>query len=541
MPPGATGSPESSPSATPSGEASAREASGGASVAALTEDRAATLWSSIRGVLFAAILLATAAAVVARGIAYPYSAGLPFNAPLFLGFFLWFFVLYHFVAGTKDQKLWLLFVGSLMFYGSWGLQFVPLVVMTGLLDFWLAKRIAAQADRAKKRRWLLLSIGTNLLVLVAFKYTNFLLENAFAVTGLLGMTSSSPPKVSIGMPIGLSFYTFQAISYTVDVYFGKIKPSDRPHEFIAGLTFFPHLAAGPIVRSSFLLPQFEALAPPRWNECKRGFLLIATGLGTKTIADLLAFASDPVFDSADPQGALRSWTAALAFAGQVFGDFCGYTDMAAGVALLLGFSLPPNFDLPYISQSPTEFWRRWHISLSTWLRDYLWFPLALAYPRYRYTALVFVMFLGGLWHGATWSFAFWGFYQGMLLAVANWLATRFPGERHPLWLALLRWLATSYALALGFAMFRSSGFGSMSMVLREMHLPLASSSFTTASIMTLVMVLLGLVAGHALALLGRDRSGKVHQGPFLWPIVTALFAISFTVSRAGQAFIYFQF
>ena len=494
-----------------------------------------------RGVLLWTIVGAFVVVAVARDVLHPYRGGVPFNTALFLAFFVWFYVLYHFVAATRAQKLWLITIGSLLFYGTWGLEFVPLILATGLVDFWLAKRIEHAEEPRAKKGFLALSVGMNLVVLSVFKYTGFFTRTAFDVAHLFG-SKAVAPVIEIAMPIGISFYTFQAISYTVDVYRGNFKPRKQLHEFVAGLTFFPHLAAGPIVRSSFLLPQFEAPSPPKWPDVKRAFLLIATGLLNKTIADLLAFVADPLFAAKTPQGALDSWTAVLAFGGQVYGDFCGYTDVATGVALLLGFTLPPNFELPYLSRSPAEFWRRWHISLSSWLRDYLWFPLARRFSNHRYAPLVLTMFLVGLWHGAAWNFAIWGVYHGILLVLTAIIGGRFPRNmKVPAPLALGQWLLTTYLVFVGFAIFRAEGVRSMLELLREMHAPTEPSELTYASAMTLALVVAGLIVGHGVSWVGRDPSGRIRKSLVLWPLLTLLFAMSLAMGRIGHTFLYFQF
>ncbi|HVY47341.1 MAG TPA: MBOAT family O-acyltransferase [Minicystis sp.] len=495
---------------------------------------------SARSVLFAVALAVSAAAFVLRDVAHPYTDGLAFNTVPFLAFFAWFYVLYHFVAATRTERLWLVTVGSLLFYASWGLRFVPLVLATGLVDFFLAQKIAASASVPRKKALLTASVTMNLAVLAGFKYTNFFLSSAFDVARFFGGARAAP-VLDIAMPIGISFYTFQAISYTVDVYRGVFEPRRELHEFVAGLTFFPHLVAGPIVRSSYLLPQFERPAAPSWDDGRLAYLLIATGLLNKTLADLLAAAADPVFASREPRGALETWTAVLAFGGQVYGDFCGYTDMATGIALLLGFKLPPNFDLPYLSRSPAEFWRRWHISLSNWLRDYLWFPLARKNPSARYLSLLFTMLLAGLWHGAAWTFVIWGTFHGVLLVATHAIGSRVPrrvrGSRK---LAFGQWLLTTYLVFVGFAMFRAANVRRMVLLLREMHSPLAPSTLGRVSATTLALVVAGLAFGHALSWLPRGAARKA-TGRALWPVVVACLALSFMLGRAGHAFLYFQF
>jgi D-alanyl-lipoteichoic acid acyltransferase DltB (MBOAT superfamily) len=468
-----------------------------------------------------------------------------FNTPIFVVFFVWFFVMFHFVARTKDQKLWLLTVGSLIFYGAWNARFVALLVATGLADFYLAQMIHVERRQARKRLLLALSVTMNLGVLAVFKYANFFLENVQSVLSVTGTKLAWKP-LDIVLPVGISFYTFQAISYTTDVYRGVFQPRRRVHEFIAALTFFPHLVAGPIVRSSYLLPQFENLAPPAWTWVKRGFLLIATGMLKKSIADLLARAVDPAF-AAGPDNYLDSWTGALAFSGQVYGDFSGYTDIATGIALLLGFTLPPNFELPYLSHSPVEFWHRWHISLSTWLRDYLWLPLSLALPGHSALNLLITMLLAGLWHGANWTFVAWGLFHGVLLVITHAIAKWAPntvGEarsRLPWALRAGQVIFTFYLVTIGWVMFRSPTFTSMFSFLRAMHLPTGSSSWCYEDVMTLVLVVVGLVATILLSALKNVAFERGWRKNVFWPLVVLVLGVAIALGRRGQAFIYFQF
>jgi D-alanyl-lipoteichoic acid acyltransferase DltB (MBOAT superfamily) len=483
------------------------------------EDSAAPSGRSTRrrGIVFVLALVTSAAAAIASELLRPDAGGLVFDTPLFIVFFAWFFVLFHFVAASTNQRTWLIVVGSLLFYGSFGIRLVPAVVATGLVDFFVAKRIAAERRRPKKQALLAVIVAMNVALLAASKY----LVNAERVA----------PTLALAIPIGVSFYTLEAVGYGVDVYRGKIAPCQSAPRFLAALTFFPHLVAGPILRSSRLLPQLEAPARPRWIDCKRAFLLIAAGLANKELADLLALAADPVFAQDAPRGALATWTGALAFGGQIFGDFCGYADIAIGVALLLGFTLPTNFDLPFLATSPIELWKRWQISLSTWLRDYLWIPLARTFPAARYPVLLVAMIAAGLWHGAAWAAAAWGLYQGVVLLLAHLLRARLRSTRRGRVFSLLGWLSTFYFAALGFPMLRATSLRTLAMYLREMHAPVGSSSFDRAPLVTLALVVAGLVAGHLVAWLAKDPRGTLRKSLFLWPIVTALVAASLVAGR----------
>lgn len=460
-----------------------------------------------------------------------------FNTALFWLFFAAFFVAYHFMARARATRLWLVTVGSLAFYGAWDVRFVPLLLGTALLDFYLARAISRAPTLGRRRALLVLSVVANLGVLGFFKYARFFADSAHGLLGLLGVALPEP-TFTLLLPAGISFYTFQSMSYTIDVYRGELRARERPEEFLAAVSFFPHLVAGPIIRASVLLPQFERMEPLRWEWVQRGYLLVAVGLLKKTVADLLAPTVDALF-AAGPSSALASWTGALAFTGQIYADFSGYTDIAIGVALLLGFVLPPNFAQPYLATSPIDFWHRWHLSLSTWLRDYLYIPLGGRDQRYR--NLLLTMLLGGLWHGANWTFVVWGAYHGLLLVAAHLLVGRFPvlKEGGP----AVRWLkrlGTLYLVVLGWVLFRAESLPQALQVLRDMHAPEVDSAFTWQAVLRLGLVLAALVGCHAITALA-DRAPVLRRPALLWPVVTACLAVAIAVGPSGQSFIYFQF
>lgn len=463
-----------------------------------------------------------------------------FNTALFWLFFAAFFVAFHFAARTRGAKLWLVVAGSLLFYGAWDVRCVPLLLGTALLDFWIALRISRSQDERRRRGLLLLSIAANLGVLGFFKYARFFADSAHGLLGALGV-SLPEPAFSFLLPAGISFYTFQSLSYTIDVYRRELPARERPEEFLAAVSFFPHLVAGPIIRASVLLPQFEKMEAPRWEQMRRGYLLIAVGLFKKTVADLLAGPSDALFRSAGPASALEAWTGALAFTGQIYADFSGYTDIAIGVALLLGFVLPPNFDLPYLATSPIDFWRRWHLSLSTWLRDYLYIPLG-GNRNHRYRNLLATMVLGGLWHGASWTFVLWGLYHGLLLVAAHLLVGGFPALKETP-SAAVRWLkrlGTLYLVVIGWVLFRAESLTSALEVLRGMHAPAVASTFTWQAVLTLLFVGMGLVICHAASALA-EKTELRRRPVALWPVVATCLAVAMAVGTPGHSFIYFQF
>jgi D-alanyl-lipoteichoic acid acyltransferase DltB (MBOAT superfamily) len=468
-----------------------------------------------------------------------------FNSGPFLAFFLVFFLVFKFVARTRIEKLWTIAFGSFFFYGAWDFRFLPLLLGTALIDFYVARAIQHNPGPASRKRLLTLSIACNLGVLVFFKYTGFFLRSAFGLLDVLGVhVSSSIPEIVL--PIGISFYTFQSMSYTIDVYRGELRAREKPLEFLAAVSFFPHLVAGPIIRASTLLPQFERFRPLPWSAIQRGFLLIAVGLFKKNLADLLSTVVGPVFSGEQASGTLSCWTGALAFAGQIFCDFSGYTDIAIGIALLLGFRLPENFRLPYLALTPQDFWRRWHISLSTWLRDYLYIPLGgnRGNRGNRYRNLMITMGLGGLWHGANWTFVVWGLCHGGLLVLSSIFSKPIQAlGRHVAGRMLLR-LGTFYAVLVLWVVFRADTVGRALGILREMHWPVMSSMWNSRGIVQLAAVVFALVLSHGVSWLLTLPEGKEeteYRPWILWPAVATVGALALIFAGPDNAFIYFQF
>ncbi len=334
---------------------------------------------------------------------------------------------------VRANKLRLIFIllASYVFYAHWDWRFLPLIFGSSTIDWWLGNTIARETDHKKKKRWLILTAVVNLGVLGVFKYFNFGIDTARALLESLGM---HPPDLAlrIALPVGISFFTFESMSYVIDVYRGDIKPQKSYVEYLSFVAFFPHLVAGPIVRPRDLLPQLAG--PARWSsrEASEGLFLITLGLAKKVcIGDYLALnLVDRVFDAPTQYSSLECYAAVLGYAVQIYCDFSGYTDIAIGSALLLGVRFPLNFDSPYKAADIQDFWRRWHISLSTWLRDYLYIPLGgnRRGEVRTYINLALTMLLGGLWHGAAWTFVVWGGLHGAALAVHRGL-TRSPLAR----------------------------------------------------------------------------------------------------------------
>src|SRR5215813_11018683 len=357
----------------------------------------------------------------------------------------------------------LLLVASYIFYGAWNPPFAALLFSTTAMDFYLGRLIAKEQRPAVKKLWLFFSVAVNLSLLGFFKYGNFLLENFQWVLARGGITYK-PPHLDVFLPIGISFYTFHSLSYTLDIYRGVLKPTRSLRDFALAVSFFPQLVAGPIVRAGDFLPQLEGPPNPQTGRFLWGLLLMTLGLFEKIVlADtLLSESADRIFGYDGPLIALDTWLGVIAFAGQIFFDFAGYSTCAIGAALCLGFHLKDNFRFPYAAIGFSDFWRRWHISLSTFLRDYLYIPIGGNRGGAARAAinLVIVMFVGGLWHGAAWTFVVWGVVHGSYLVIERVVRVLF--ENKP-WAStfgakLLLGLTTYTAVLIAWVFFRASDF-----------------------------------------------------------------------------------
>jgi D-alanyl-lipoteichoic acid acyltransferase DltB (MBOAT superfamily) len=471
-----------------------------------------------------------------------------FNSLTFVAFFAVVLSLYWSMRSWNARKN-LLLIASYIFYGAWNPPFAALLFSTTALDFYLGRKMGKVQTPAERRVWLWISVAVNLSMLGFFKYGNFLLQNFQWLLARIGIIYQ-PPHLDILLPVGISFYTFHSLSYTLDIYRGVLKPTRSLRDFILAVSFFPQLVAGPIVRAGDFLPQLAH--PPRLktNQFLWGLALMTLGLFEKIVlADtLLSGPADRVFGFAGSLVALDSWAGVLAFAGQIFFDFAGYSITAIGAALTLGFHLKDNFRFPYAAIGFSDFWRRWHISLSTFLRDYLYIPLGgNQVPPFRAASnLVIVMFLGGLWHGAAWTFVVWGLLHGSYLVIERVFRIFFeekPWAGSPL-TRVVAGFATYGAVCIAWVFFRASDFTIASRMLSGMfggH-PNGDMILATRELLQIGIVTAGVIALHWTM---RDEAFEtvVMRLP-AWAI-TAIgsimaFAIIFT-QGSSNAFIYFQF
>ncbi len=340
-----------------------------------------------------------------------------FNSFIFIAFFVVIYCFYLVLGRYHRAQNYLLLIASYIFYGYWDIRFLSLLLISTGIDYWVGRQLESTSNVRSRRIFLALSVVANLSILGFFKYFNFFLESATHLLSIAGL-NPNPITLNIILPVGISFYTFQTLSYSIDVYRGRISATNNILDFALFVSFFPQLVAGPIERASTLLPQISNPRALNIDQINAGIFLILWGYFKKlAIADNVGEVADTIFENYTAYQGLDLLIGALAFTIQIYGDFSGYSDIARGLAKLMGFDLMVNFNLPYFATNPSNFWARWHISLSTWFRDYVYIPLggnrSGAIATYR--NLVITMILCGLWHGAAWNFILWGAFHGVLL------------------------------------------------------------------------------------------------------------------------------
>ena len=471
-----------------------------------------------------------------------------FNSLTFIVFFAIVLLLHYMPFSWRGKKINLL-VASYLFYAAWNPPFVILIWVSTIVDWHLAKRIFLESNKNKRRTLLLFSILVNLGILGFFKYGDFLLHNWQALMMAFGV-DYQVPEWSIILPVGISFYTFQTMAYTLDIYLKRAEPAKSFLDFSLFVTFFPQLVAGPIVRPTHLIPQFQVERKATRNMFIWGLGLITIGLFQKVvIADgLLAPIVDAVYGSKGAVSFTSAWLGTMAFAGQIFSDFAGYSTAAIGISLTLGFSLPSNFNFPYAAIGFSDFWRRWHISLSTWLRDYLYIPLGgnKKGKKRTYINLMLTMLLGGLWHGASWTFVVWGGLHGIYLAIERVLTRAFKGSEM-LKKNLIRFLlamGTYLLVNITWVFFRAQSFPQAYQMIKSMFglNPEGKAALATVYIIEAIVVTLAMLTIHwrmrntSLEAVVQKTSWQLLS--LIWGIMLILIIIS---QGSGDAFIYFQF
>lgn len=469
-----------------------------------------------------------------------------FNSLTFVVFFACVLLLHSLPLGWTTRKVNLL-IASYLFYSAWNPPFVILLWISTVVDWYAAQGLVKARRERTRHAWMLLSVVANLGMLGYFKYGQFMLHNFTALMAAIGITYH-PAHYDIVLPVGISFYTFATMSYTLDVYLRRALPARNLLDYALFVTFFPHLVAGPIMRPTELVPQFETPRRASAQQLRFGLALMTIGLFNKIVlADsFLSHIAERVYDSDKIPGALDAWAATLAFSGQIFCDFAGYSSTAIGAALCLGFAMPDNFRFPYAAVGFTDFWRRWHITLSSWLRDYLYIPLGgnRHGARRTYVALMTTMLLGGLWHGANWTFVAWGGLHGLYLGLERAVRRRFAGYRPGPVVFVVLGLLTYTLVNITWVFFRAKTFGKAWVVLRGMFgQSLASKPILdTFSLLTVVVIVGGMVVTHWM-MRARTLESVIARAPaVLVSVVWGLLAFAIVAAQGeGSAFIYFQF
>lgn len=472
-------------------------------------------------------------------------------------FFIFFPVVVatYFALPKWCRWLWLL-AASYFFYMSWHVEYIVLILFSTIVDYVVSLRMARLPEKKQRRKYLLLSLITNLGLLFTFKYYNFF-SDSLSTLGHAANIPLSLPALNILLPVGISFYTFQTLSYTIDVYRGRLQPERHVGIFALFVAFWPQLVAGPIERAQHLLPQFRQSFAFDYERVRIGLLQMLWGFFKKlVIADRLAIYVNAVYNNPDQYDALPIAVATLFFAFQIYCDFSGYSDIAVGAAKVMGYDLMENFRTPYFSLSITEFWQRWHISLSTWFRDYLYIPLGgNRVPRWHwYLNLLITFLISGLWHGANWTFIVWGLLHGLYVVVENMLrpfASRI-GEYHPnvemvINHKLVRGPITFGLVTFAWIFFRANSISDATIIIRHLFVNLDGVGLFTAGDRLEVVwgfFVIGLLFFHE-AWLGTSfwrKEGIMQYSWLRWGYYTTLiFFITWFGVFSNSEFIYFQF
>ncbi|MDX6306153.1 MAG: alginate O-acetyltransferase complex protein AlgI [Blastocatellia bacterium] len=437
-----------------------------------------------------------------------------FTSGTYLIFLAIVFLLYWGFASKRWLRVTVLLAASYYFYALWNPRFLAVLFLISSVDFLTARMIGA-TQRPKLRSTLLaLSLLTDVGALVLFKYFNFFSASFAELLSKFGRQSAPLFLTRLALPLGLSFITFRSLSYVIDVYRRTTKPTPNYFEYLTFVAFFPTVIAGPLVRAKELLPQFKKPATLISEDGGRAIFLIILGLTKKiAIANFLANnLVDRVFDQPQLYSSVETLAAIYAYSLQIYCDFSGYTDIAIGSAMLLGFKLPDNFNSPYRAHSLVDFWRRWHITLSDWLRDYVFVSIGGLRKRRvnLYRNLVLTMLIAGLWHGAAWTFVLWGGLHGLGLSVNHWWeAHRRERRRKPSqqwWIRLACLVATFNFVSLGWVLFRAGSLRQTGEVLKR----LGSMQFTTGNLATPVVIVLAL--GYVAHWVPRSALEKIYSG-----------------------------
>ena len=455
---------------------------------------------------------------------------------------------------SKSYKTAVIFFLSLIFYGFWRVEFIILIIFSTLVDYFIAIKI--YNDLKNKKKLLILSIFFNLSILFIFKYLNFFTDNIFNLAIFFGF-KLDPFLINIILPLGISFYTFQTISYTVDVYRGEIKPEKNFFTYASYVAFFPQLIAGPILRSKEIIPQFKNNLPFNFDNIYIGCKRIIIGLFLKVVlADNISiFVDEGFLISPNNLSAIDVWTLAFLFGFQIYFDFSAYSHIAIGSAKLFGIDFPENFNFPYFASSPKEFWKRWHISLSSWIRDYLYLPLLkiqnqnsskegfgdLLLKKNINKPLFITWLLMGLWHGANWTFVIWGLYHAIVIFFYR-LVNNIQIKIN----ATFGWIITLPIMMLGWIPFRSQSlensidmYGKLFNLYNYFHMNMRENSYIVCFLLLIGHILTYIFSNYFKIL--NLQSNLIINKSFEFIFFTMVILVTIIHFKPTNQFIYFQF
>lgn len=482
---------------------------------------------------------------LSRLFEYVENAPMLFNSGAFLVLFTVFITIYALIYKNASARIVYVVTFSLFFYYKASGWYLLILLLSIVLDYLVAFLIYNAKAQIIKKAWLTLSVCANVGLLCYFKYTNFFIENLNAATG------ANYNLINIFLPIGISFYTFQTLSYIIDVYRGIIKPTRSLLDYTFYMSFFPHLVAGPIVRAKDFLPQVRQNIILNKEDMSSGMFLIIKGLIKKAIiADYIAQYADLIYSNPAGYSGFENLMAMYGYALQIYCDFSGYSDMAIGIARLMGYDLGTNFKTPYISKNTTEFWRRWHISLSSWLRDYIYIPLGgnRKGEFNQYLFLFATMLIGGFWHGASWKFVVWGAAHGIGLAIHK-LFMKYAGNKlkESWWRNALGWFITFHFVAVLWIFFRAESFSvameSINMILFHLDFSYAAPFVQVRSLFVVLLLI-----GYGLQFLPENMKLISQKKYTALPLIAKAAVLILIIQvilqiqlENVQPFIYFQF
>jgi len=476
-----------------------------------------------------------------------------FNSINFILFIILFIPLYFITRGK--MRVWLSLISSYFFYGCWDYRYLLLILVLTLVNYYCAINISTHSNLKQKQLYLTISIIVSLFILGFFKYYNFFIDNFNSILALFDFENNLP-TLNIILPVGISFYTFQAMSYTIDVYRNKLEPEKSLLIFSTYIAFFPQLVAGPIIRATCFIPQINAKKLITSDRIINGIYMVVWGFFLKlVIADSLAMVVDIRFENPDVHNALSVLIGVIFYSFQIYGDFAGYSLIAIGIAHILGFNFPDNFDRPYFAKNISEFWQRWHISFSSWLRDYIYISFGgnRSGKVLMYRNILITMLLCGLWHGAGWNFIMWGAINGLFIITHRLFSNCFNKIKFPTpttafiqnIIVITKILFTFSCVCLGWIFFRSTDFYESIIIINKI-IQLNDYNFFSVTqkiyILKGMMLIVFLVFVEGISLMCNTKQ-FLNENPnlkIIW-IAFIIVLISLLGTFENNAFIYFQF